>query len=330
MICQAILLPILGMASLFSVALAQASQRSSLDTTRDPLNWCGQDEKVHALGREDGLAALEALSKRSFDTEQASIHIPVNVFLVGTEEQRNSVKYKTEIRYIGTTLNEGYAKHGITFGPIETYEVANDTYANMNYMEHRHGKTREMQRALRIGGPETLNLYIVPKLDTGLLGYAAFPDLLTNPFSIVGATGTWFDGDAVVIGHSALDGTLFAKAVIHETGHWLGLYHPFQGSCKVPNGDYIPDTPQSRHENYACKAKDTCPDFPGEDLVWNYMAYSACDKNLSFTPGQALFMRQSWYSFRDPKTRDLPAESQVPYRTTPNKDMIVHSRFGNA
>lgn len=95
MICQTILLPFLGMASLFSVALAQASQRPSLDTARDPLNWCGQDEKVHALGREDDLAALEAFSKRSLNTEQASIHIPVNVFLVGTEEQRNSIKYVT-------------------------------------------------------------------------------------------------------------------------------------------------------------------------------------------------------------------------------------------
>lgn len=135
MICQAILLPILGMASLFSVALAQASQRSSLDTTRDPLNWCGQDEKVHALGREDGLAALEALSKRSFDTEQASIHIPVNVFLVGTEEQRNSVKY-VRILPLAHLKNNSFRSHALT----------RDTYIeNRNPLHWNHPQRRLRQ-----------------------------------------------------------------------------------------------------------------------------------------------------------------------------------------
>ncbi|KAL2883946.1 hypothetical protein SGCOL_000584 [Colletotrichum sp. CLE4] len=327
MIFHTMMLLIFGMASLVGVALAQASERSSLNIARDPLNWCGQGDKADGIGREDDLAALEAFSKRSLNTEQDSIHVPVKVFLVGTEEQRKSVKNRHEIQRIGTTLEEGYAKHGIIFGPIETYEVANDAYADMNHMEDRYTQTRIMQQSLRIGGPETLNLYIVPKLNIGLLGYASFPDLLTGAIVVPGAQGTSLGGDGVVIGYSAMDGPLFNKAVVHEIGHWLGLFHPFQGGCAVPDGDYVPDTPQSRHEHFACKRKDTCPGFPGEDLVWNYMAYSMCDKDLSFTAGQVLFMRQSWHSYRDPKTRDLPADSNVPIRTTPNKDMIVRPRF---
>ncbi|KJX96273.1 metalloprotease 1 like protein [Zymoseptoria brevis] len=86
---------------------------------------------------------------------------------------------------------------------------------------------------------------------------------------------------------------------IHETGHWLGLYHTFQGdSCDGP-GDYVSDTPKQRVATDGCPAhQDTCSGDPGLDATYNYMDYSD-DRCLSdFTPLQRVRMLHSYGAMR--------------------------------
>lgn len=133
-----------------------------------------------------------------------------------------------------------------------------------------------------------LNIYVVQDIDnnSGTLGYSSFPD---GPD----------DEDGFVVKHVAFGTTGTAQApynmgrtASHELGHWLGLYHTFNGGCGTDTcttGDLVCDTPPVADPNFGCpltanSCSNEVPDVT--DQVRNYMDYTndAC-KNL-FTVGQ--------------------------------------------
>ena len=150
---------------------------------------------------------------------------------------------------------------------------------------------REMKAALRQGGANALNVYSTS--GEAFLGWATFPS--SNDAQ------AYLDG--VVIDYRSMPGGPYGKAfslgktLTHEVGHWLGLYHTFQGGCNNW-GDYVGDTPFQRTPTSGCpEGKDTCRE-PGLDPIHNYMDYSHDSCYSEFTPGQAARMQEQYLFFR--------------------------------
>jgi Pregnancy-associated plasma protein-A len=52
--------------------------------------------------------------------------------------------------------------------------------------------------------------------------------------------------------------------IVHETGHWLGVYHVFDVQLGCADNDFVADTPSQKVPSVACDiGKDTCPNSPG-------------------------------------------------------------------
>jgi hypothetical protein len=153
----------------------------------------------------------------------------------------------------------------------------------------------EAKRVLHRGGPETLNIYTV---DGGpYLGFAYYPSILSTPaYAIL---------DGVVLDWRSLPGGTFdiyseGDTATHEVGHWLALYHTFEGKCSGKN-DLVSDTPAEFAPAFLCPVgRDTCEGAskPGADPIFNFMDYSQDSCMYQFTGGQVQRMRAAWAAFR--------------------------------
>ncbi|KAF4623181.1 hypothetical protein D9613_001397 [Agrocybe pediades] len=194
-------------------------------------------------------------------------------------------------------LNKDYKNTGVQFRLDNTSRTINaDWFENVNPYT---SEATLMKETLRRGGPETLNVYTVSfdnGYAAGLLGYATFPsDYEDEP-----------KDDGVVIQYGTLpSGNLYpynlGRTLTHEVGHWVGLYHTFQGGCDPETGgDEVADTPAQAVPTRGCPTfrPDTCPEQPGFDPIHNYMDYSDDVCMRGFTPGQAARFRDQIRTYR--------------------------------
>jgi len=135
--------------------------------------------------------------------------------------------------------------------------------------------------------PEALDV-ISHKPNNGVIGMSSFPTGMT-------AMNAGIDG--VTVASSAVSGGVapfnMGQTVVHAAGHWLGLYHTFQGGCTGP-GDEVDDTPAHSSPNFgkpdpsvrngACDPSERAP-------VHNYMNYVDDRTGKSFTSGQYVRMK---------------------------------------
>lgn len=232
------------------------------------------------------------------DVDDRVFQVPVYVHIIKGRDGAGGVT-REELRNQMGVLNNGF-RGRVAINSEKTPFKFNlrrvDVTQNAAWYRHFPGSRaeRKMKSALRRGDAHALNVYFANPRPRGLLGYATFPQFYDNRPNL----------DGVVINDQTVPGGQYGPyakgdTLTHEVGHWLGLYHTFQGGCGMRN-DLVTDTPKEQSPTFGCPRdgrKDTCP-AAGEDPIHNFMDYSY-DRCLdTFSRGQANRMRLSYKAFR--------------------------------
>jgi len=222
--------------------------------------------------------------------------VPTYVHVIspdGVEGNLPLSKVEEQIRVLDLSFGGSYGgvDTGFDFELMAVDYTVNADWYNAGYQSHAE---REMKDALRQGGTDALNIYLATA--DIYLGWATFPSALKAPGQVY--------RDGVIVDWKSLPGMGeyprfdLGLTATHEVGHWLGLYHTFQGGCNRW-GDYVEDTPPQRTPSFGCpEGKDTCADA-GLDPIHNYMDYSDDPCYSEFTAGQAERMHDAWRLWRD-------------------------------
>ena len=143
-----------------------------------------------------------------------------------------------------------------------------------------------------------INIWLVGEICSassgcGVAGYAYFPSSHGNPEDGIVIEAEWMGANSGV-----------SAVLAHEAGHYLGLYHTFQGGCQnadcLSDGDRVCDTPPDQSTAAvpcnttanSCmtdvNAGDSNNPFTSDqnDMFWNYMDYGDWDCYSAFTQGQ--------------------------------------------
>src|SRR5690606_14144525 len=149
-----------------------------------------------------------------------------------------------------------------------------------------------MKQALAVTPETHLNFYTCSP-SGGILGFAVFPWSFPEDH---------YQHGVVVLDQSLPGGSAFpynqGDTGTHEVGHYLGLYHPFQGGCgggDTPpgcetGGDQVCATAAEASPAFGCPAgRNTCG-TGGPDPIYNFMDYTDDSCMDEFTAGQSARM----------------------------------------
>ncbi|MFE8602689.1 zinc metalloprotease [Archangium violaceum] len=230
--------------------------------------------------------ALKARQAMGGTVHAQAVSIPVYFHIIKSATGAGGVT-TTQINNQITVLNNAYAASGFSF-----YLAGTDTTNNGTWYTCTGGSCEtQMKNALRQGTATALNFY-TNNMGGGLLGWATFPWSYSSAPKM----------DGVVVLQSSLPGGSASPFNLgdtgtHEVGHWMGLYHTFQGGCAAP-GDSVSDTPDEASPASGCPTgRNTCS-TAGNDPIDNFMDYSDDACMNKFTAGQNTRMNSMWTSYR--------------------------------
>ena len=213
-------------------------------------------------------------------------------------------------------LNGAFGGSGFSF-----YRYSVDRFgSNGSWFTATNGTSAEqqMKQSLNTDPRNLLNFY-TNKPTGGVLGWATFPWMYSESDYRHG----------VVVNYGTLPGGNLSPynggdTGTHEVGHYLGLYHTFQGGCSG-SGDYVSDTPAEASPASGCPTgRNTCSS-PGNDPITNFMDYTTDACMFQFTNGQrsrmdtyTSYYRPNLGFFQSPAPSFARAETAVAPDVFPN------------
>lgn len=247
-----------------------------------------QPSDQEAMAMEQAAAEMAALLDsrgHRMSSEATTVTVGVYVHVITNTSGAGNIS-DTVIANQIKVLNDSYS--GLTGGYNTKFRfalISTDRTANNTYFSAGYGTTAEtsMKTALHKGTAKDLNIYF-NQPSTGELGWATFPSSYSSKPLM----------DGVVCDGRTVPGGSFSPynegdTATHEVGHWVGLYHTFQGGCNG-SGDYVADTPAEKSATFGCPAgQDSCrtgKNAAGVDPVENFMDYTDDYCMYKFTAGQ--------------------------------------------
>jgi hypothetical protein len=237
----------------------------------------------HVIKKTDGTGDIDpSLLKSQIDVLNEDYEAMANTL--------GSMGNNTKIKFV-------LARYDPMGNPTPGYEIV----TNDSYYTDPGGGLSPMKSALHWDSSKYFNVYTNDC--AGYLGYATFPwDQAGSPAE---------DGVVLVsyaVGRNAPNGGEYnlGRTLTHESGHWLGLYHPFQDGCTgtdntaYTTADLIKDTPRDNASHFSCAADPTdATKCPGQTApIENYMEYTPDACMTKFTVEQADRIRCSAINYR--------------------------------
>ncbi len=251
-------------------------------------------------------AATSTASARA--TLPGQVRVPVIIHLIHGRHRGEHRINKHKARQMFATLKAGFAgaqdpamtPTGVNFKLRRITTSRNEKWFHAAPFSR---SDRQMKKRLHRGNARTLNIYVNRPKSRGqlLLGFSLFPWQRRAHKPLDGVTIS-----EISLPGGRANGYNLGDTVIHETGHWMGLLHTFEGGCATGSGgDGVADTAAEAEPSFRCDERNTCAvdeldpvtgivgDRP--DPIHNFMDYSYDFCMNHFTPGQrermiALFM----------------------------------------
>ncbi|HBI02293.1 MAG TPA: M43 family zinc metalloprotease [Flavobacterium sp.] len=260
----------------------KANRLASRQNDNSILNVITIPVVVHVIHNGDGLGVNENITDAQILSQIAVLNQDFGRIAGTPGFNTNPVGVDTEIQFCMAQRDP----NGLFTTGINRYNLGSEASWEMDEINE------EIKPQTQWNPNEYLNIWVVNKValkffgfEIGeILGYAQFPSG-SGLEGLEEGTGP-ANTDGVVIGHRYFGssdiypaGTYFApndkgRTTTHEVGHYLGLRHIWgDGNCDAD--DYCEDTPRASAANSGCSVgMDSCPSFPGLDMVENYMDYS--------------------------------------------------------